>query len=175
MDGEINILNFGEYNSLQISKIHNFWYPPKLILNSANGGSLQISNKKLTLTVGDESQSLAAEVDHQSFYAIIIASNERGTQFTVVDGANFETLDFAGSLSLTEFSIGSEEGADFEAVIADMRYQSVKNNYDVMNGKVRQTNAETPTSNTKVDDNSWFICSGWKCSGIQYNTMYSFN
>ena len=145
-------------------------------MNLAEGGSLQISNKKLTLTVGDESQSVAADVDHQSFYAIIIASNDRGTQFTVVDGANFETLDFAGTLSLTNFQIGSEEGADFEAVIADMRYQSALNNYDVMNGKARQRNVEQqPLQAHEADGNSWLICRGWKCSGIQYNTMYSFN
>lgn len=134
-----------------------------------------IRNKRLTLTVGDESQSFDSAIDHQSFYALIIASDAAGTTFTVVDGKTVVgTLSFSGSLSLAKFAIGADDNsADFEAVIADMRYQSSSNNYDVMNGKARARNAVH--ASTDIDTKTWYVCSGWKCSGIQYNTMYSFN
>jgi hypothetical protein len=152
------------------------------IINFDNTGVLQIVNKQLTLSVGEETQSIKTAVKSSAFYAVIIASDASGTKLTVVDGETIVgTLNFAGQLSLSKFTIGSDDGADFEAVIADLRYQSVKNNYDVMNGDARERNAKSTPA--KIDSKGnlmtpltpWYVCSGWKCSGVQYNTMYSFN
>lgn len=134
------------------------------------------------MSVGEETQSIKTAVKSSAFYAVIIASDASGTKLTVVDGETIVgTLNFAGELSLSKFTIGSDDGADFEAVIADLRYQSVKNNYDVMNGDARERNAKSTPA--KIDSKGnlitpltpWYVCSGWKCSGVQYNTMYSFN
>ena len=139
-------------------------------------------NKQLTLSVGEETQSISTAVKPSVFYAVIIASDASGTKLTLVERETVVgSLKFGGELSLSKFTIGSDDGVDFEARIADLRYQSDKNNYDVMNGDARERNAKSTPA--KIDSKGnlvtpltpWYVCSGWKCSGVQYNTMYSFN
>ena len=123
---------------------------------------------KLFMDIEDED----CQVDwtHEAFDLVVITANEREATLTVVSGS--EGVEpksvVCGGLTPEMLSESLQIGGNpFNGVIADIRYQTENNNYDIINGNVKQHMSQKP------DD--WFTCNGFECNGIQFNTLYSFN
>jgi len=102
---------------------------------------------------------ITVDSDSKTTLAVIYKDGTHATQ-TLSEGFT------ASDLTPESLKIG---GTGFEGVVADIRYQTEINNYDIINGQVDQYTKPR----TKPDE--WFICKGFECNGMQYNTMYSFN
>ena len=106
---------------------------------------------------------------HEAFDLVVITATEHEAKLTVVPGSGTEPRSaVCGGLTPNMLSESLQIGGNpFNGVIADIRYQTENDNYDIINGNVEQHMSQKP------DD--WFRCSGFECNGIQFNTLYSFH
>ena len=118
---------------------------------------------KLFMDIGGE--DCQVEWTYETFDLVVITANERGATLTVVSGSGAEPKSVVcGGLTPDMLSENLQIGGNpFDGVIADIRYQSENDTYDIINGNVKQHMSRKP------DD--WFRCDGIKCNGIQFNTI----
>ena len=107
----------------------------------------------------------------EKFFLVLITVTDTTTLSVVHDDGTHSSHELSDGFTSddlipTRLMIGGE---GFEGVVADIRYQTDVNNYDIINGNVDQY------SKPRIKPEEWFICKGYQCNGMQYNTMYSFN
>jgi hypothetical protein len=130
------------------------------------------ADKKGKLFMDIDGESCQVDWKHEAFDLVVITANEREATLTVVSHDTTSGVEpksvICGALTPDMLSESLQIGGNpFNGVIADIRYQTENNNYDIINGNVKQHMSQKP------DD--WFTCNGFECNGIQFNTLYSFN